>query len=432
MAQTRRFVVFPAALRRLSTRACLIGLIIVFGTAPAHCAVLSMQEFLSRRAKWETYANKSRPTNLILEGRYSSSAGASFRLQKCDVIFQPKRGVKLPVVRDKETRLEVSGHLKRVAARYVFVVERMRERTSHRDMLADARTRMEKSDPERWIELGQSNVAISEFYGDEKLLKATQTLFREAIARKREQLKPATESALRALATRAVKLGLPQETAEEFIHDALWIRWNQDRKNDKADLRKLLQQVATDFPSAKNPLQEFNRISSQAYLRQPAFLFARSNSKQRKTLQRYFYMHINEFIINKGLKPDYSNGFEIARQYEKEIPERSDLAESLRVKELAWREQSINRLSKNEMRQLARMHTDRGDANKARGVLETWFTFHDARLRKQGPAGLITLGDDYLNELHDKDKATAAFKEAWTYLQNHHWPWIANRWKANC
>jgi hypothetical protein len=389
------------------------GALILLVANTTDAAVMSTQEFVKSYARWPQLAKaKSR---IIVEGRYSSRAGSSIRLQKCEVLFHAASGTRLPTITDRKANIEFSGYLKRSSGRYLFIVERHSTRPSDKQRLTTKRIDLLTASPAKWYELGQQAAKTAKFFDDKELRREADSILLEGVRREKRRLQADDVAGMRTLAERIREFKLGDQHRLELLHDALWIEWRALKKTGLG-LDSLLKQTVKDFPGADKPLQALDIKERKSYLDSPGTTYRKAGSDDRPRLQRMFYTAIRLDQIERTAAPDGRNGYEIAKLIETQIPELKQLPDEYRHRELTRESARIARLSQAEMRRLKKRYLDIGDPQAAESTVLKWVQSLAARHRARGPSGLIKTADLYRDELGDRKKEAELLQEAWSQL----------------
>ncbi|MCH7685260.1 MAG: hypothetical protein IH899_01015, partial [Planctomycetes bacterium] len=108
-----------------------------------------------------------------------------------------------------------------------------------------------------------------------------------------------------------------------------------------------------------------------------------------------------------------SNGMEIAAEIEKLLPEQQTLAEQYRERELSFRFSRVESSGRSEVVKLSKLFRDRNQQKKAEQVLTKWLAAKTKEMRKDGPAGLMRIAEEYINLMQDRQTAAKLLKEAY-------------------
>ncbi|MDB4614105.1 hypothetical protein OAH18_00300 [bacterium] len=393
---------------------CVVLLLTLLVVDQLQASVLSTARFVELKPWWSDLAKNK--TRIIVEGRFSSRAASTMRLQNCDVSFQPASGKRLPTTTDRKKNIELSGYLKRSGGRYKFVVERHSVRKSDIERLNDSKLAITDSKADRWYKLGRETAGRAEFFDDDELRLESELILTEAVHREERALKPDDIKGLRALAERVKELNLDDRHRLQLLHNALWVQWRAEKKRDTT-LAPMLQQIAADLPGAKDINREFEKATYDLYLRRPSAIYRDASDTKREILHRYFWLSVRLTEIQRTAVPDGKNGYEIARLIETSVPELKDLSNKYRRQQLELESSRLARLSQAEMRQLSQRYQAIGEQQLAQGTVAKWLKLLEQKLRPNGASGLIRMANLYRDELKDKDKEIALLKEAWSLLK---------------
>jgi hypothetical protein len=116
--------------------------------------------------------------------------------------------------------------------------------------------------------------------------------------------------------------------------------------------------------------------------------------------------------LSRLVRPDRSNGSEVADKFDELIPERHEHAESLRDAELEFQSRNSATLTRNEISDLVRRCRERKQDSLAKEALKRWFVQREESLRKDGVTGLIQLAEERMALSQDQSGAGALLLEA--------------------
>src|SRR5260370_35765368 len=117
--------------------------------------------------------------------------------------------------------------------------------------------------------------------------------------------------------------------------------------------------------------------------------------------------------ITPRLEDDASNGFQIAEEIDRLIPEQHGRAEEFRDRALKSRAAEIEKLTRTQVLELAEKYRSRQEPKQADHVLESWLTKRLRGLDLDDTEGLLDVTDDYRRLLEQEAPADRLLIEAW-------------------
>ncbi len=374
-------------------------------------SVQSIESFLGLKSKWGQFADAK--TAFKLEGRYSSISPKFLRFRNCDLKFQSALGVQFTKPSHRDKTIEVTGHLIRLGGQLLFVVERYHERPSDLDTARGKKRLIDGEKPGDWYELAEWLSARSAFYQDEELAKVAKESYQNGIDAERRRLPPKDPQALEKLAAKVARYKLSDLLRMELIHEAYQLRWEAGRKGAEKQLRELAGQMARDLPGSQIPLEPPEPELQKKYWESPLAVYREADAHGRRKLHRVFYSEIIQTSIERKAAPDGSDGYKIAEEIDKQLPERHALAESYREKELALKFSKVATMTQPEMLELSAQFEARMQSEKSLSTKKKWLAARREQLSKDGLAGLTRAAELYLELLKDEKTAADLLKGAY-------------------
>ena len=371
-----------------------------------------VQQLIEAKDRWFELAKAKQRINL--DGRFSGRAGNLIRLQKCELAFLARDGVVVPRMKTG-TNMEVVGYLEQQDSQMVFVVLRLSESSPDVDLVKSKRNRLPENKHTEWYALSAWAARKAAFYDDAELLTLSRELIEQGFRIERTNIgRDATR--LRALADRAKELQLDEALRNELIHQSLRWEWQKLSANKPLTDKQrtaFLGKVAKELKGAKQPIRLDNKRLRSDYRFKPERTYADAKLSDRILLHRYFYREVLLPMVVATLRPDGSNGDEVASRLRKEIPEESELADDYESQELSFRVRNSNSLTRSEMLDLVDQLERTNQRKLATETKEKWVRASAARLAKRGPAGLVQAANEYDALLGDRKTAVELLKKAW-------------------
>lgn len=376
----------------------------------AHAAnpVWSVETFNRLKPKWDSFGQ----TRLRVEGRYSALSGGLLKFKNCDLQFRSKRGQKLPRPTGADKTVEVTGYLTRENGKRAFIVLSLKRLDSDLNTFKKRKTALRGKDPVEWYKLAEWAAGRSKFYDDEELAAKAVSALERAIDAERRTIPANDGDALYKLAVKAKDLGVSTDLELELMHVAYRVQWKQAKTPDAKTLWNLAEQITKDLSGSEKPLEPPQPKLSERYAFDPVDVYRQADLPTRKKLNRVFYGEVALAAILKNASADGSNGFAVAADIDKHLPERHELAETYRDNELKYKLADVGTLKKSQAVELAGQFRKRKQPKLAKQTFQDWLTAKKQRLRKDDGAGLMQLAEEYHNLLEDDERAGKLLLEA--------------------
>ncbi len=396
-----------SALRTLAFVSMLFGI-----EAVAFSAARSIESFVELKGVWSTFASTG--TVFTLEGRVSSTSKATLRFAKCDLIFHARKGEQLPRLLGRSRNVEVVGRLVRRGGRLRFVVSRLKQLPSDIDHLRSETTALRERTPEAYYELGRWAWQRAAFYEDQELANKAIETFVRGIRLERRELEHDDAQGLLDLAARLSEYHQPDTLRQEYVHEAFHILWSASQKDGEPTPAKLAERIQETLEGADTALTDPASELRREYLDDPLGVYEQAvDATTRHKLHRIFYSEVRLAMIEQSADPDGRDGYETAAKIGQWLPERSDLVESWRQKELTYRLANVEQAARRDVVELAELFRAREQPDRALDALTRWLANREQRLRRDGPGGLLQLADEYLALLQDQKRASELLMEAY-------------------
>ena len=211
---------------------------------------------------------------------------------------------------------------------------------------------------------------------------------------------------------KATKLGLADEVSQNLVHWGYRMRWLQLSSKDGAATARFGTELKKKLSGASDPLKKIPQSLAARYRKDPQRIYESSNAKTRKTLHRLLFIAVALRRIRWKLDSNDSNGFAVAAEIDKTIPEMKSLGEKLRERELSYRLKNVGTARRDQVVKLAARFRKRNALKKATLALSRWLKAREPRLRKEGVTGLLRLAEETQQLLNDKKRTVALLMEA--------------------
>ena len=365
---------------------------------------ISIAEFVEAKSRWDRLVSQP----MRLEGRISLFSNSELRFKKCDMRF-----VHSSLIRPggSTKNVEVGGRIVRKDGKLTFSVTELKLREQDMDLLARKRAVINNSRPDGAYELAAWARRRGDFYDDDELRDASKSLYEEGLTIGHQHLKPGDVAGLRDLAKKAAEFSLGDGLRLQFLHEANRLEWKSEQDADLPNYRRVLDLIRRELPGATSPLPRHRLAIRKEYKRAPE-TYRLASEQNRRLLARAFYLEVATAEIGRAATEDGSNGYEIARRVERELPELTDLADTYRTRELRYLDRRLDRLTRPQVLDLSERYKQRNDPQQAGSVVRRWLELREPRARENGPAELMELGDEYVTLLNDERAAAKLYKLA--------------------
>jgi hypothetical protein len=254
-------------------------------------------------------------------------------------------------------------------------------------------------------------------YDDDALRARAQQLAGDAIDL--EAAQPANAGPFRQieLAARARELQVPEPTPTALVHRGARERLPRIASPEDAEglvqlLEKILPQAASD-PSTQNA----DPALLATYDRDPAQAYRAADPATRARLDRRLMADARQKAIELRANAAPSQLLALADRADKELPDRPQLARSLRLRGLETTDVRELRLA--EVQDRARLFETLGEPGRARDLLRSWLDFQrTSRLTPGDAEGRLSLATQYETLASDPRSAESLLREAWAIDPN--------------
>lgn len=360
-----------------------------------------------------------------VEGRRAYGIDRVVHLQRVQGVFRLKASI--VDTSTKSSRLLMTGRV--IGAKVgrtgpIIDVEKMEVLPSEASEHLARRREIRTPTPELWRNLGLWTRDLGEFYHDPELLDLADEVFGRGIAIERKGLLDTDVDGLLKLAERARRDRLDESVVTSLKHEAWFRRWRVALKGGGAEADQFCADFAAAFPEAllaANSPDGTPAPTDQVFIRytvNPTGVYDAAPRHEQAGLVRRVYVDTVLHTLKSRLEATFSNGFEIAAEIDRRIPEHSAYAEELREKTLASRAAEVDKLTRKEVLDLAQDYRARGQQPQAQGVIEAWLTLRAKQLPADDTEGLLRIADDYRTLLERPKAADKLLIEAWAKHAN--------------
>lgn len=404
---------WSATIGVLFFRGVLFCAAMLWSVTAARAEPLSVKEFNDKLRQWKADGRLSSPVSVHVEGRVLAQIGKNhLRLKNCkDVLFVSSQ--ELPELMRKS--VEVSGKVSfdRRSGEYQFAIGSIREIPSDVEKFHDSRRRLRDQPAEKWYELGQWAESRGKFYNDHELQALSEEAYSQGFELERKSLARDNPEGLLKLAEKARIYRVSLKLRQELTHEAFHLLCERSRDQPAAALEELANNMSQVLTGCTKPLKFLPTDLIKKYQAKPLETYASADVETRVKIHRLMYSEIIMRTITPRLAADGSNGFEVAEQIDKLVPEQHALAESYRDKALSARASDVDKFTKSEMLELAEKYRTRKQQRQSDQLIETWLTLRIRALDPDDTEGLLDLTEEYRRLLKRNDVADRLLIDGW-------------------
>lgn len=395
----------------MNRRVVLLSFVIVLliGTS-AFGQTITVPEVLKLKPQWKKLADEGR--KLSFEGRFNGRTGDSFRVEKLDVEFRLPGSIRLPDRMRERQRLDITGKFALNGQRMTFVVSALTIMETDLERLAKRVEAVPKDQPDALLALADEYSEIAEFYQDDRLSSEIEDIRLSSVQLMR-QMASGDVSRL----TKVVDVAKAQKVNSSFLqaigYEILLTQWKA--RTDSSELVKSVQQLSG---WDKSEIEVPDRLR-QGFPKDGVRLYDEGNVRDREMLHRLLYRTVRGEQIQTKLKPDGSNGLELAGLVRVELPEEVAMAANFEQREVDYRLGRIAELSRREMQQLLELLNGLKRSHGQDAIIADWLTAQEKRFGTSELAGVLRVADEYLfvfeqwkNPAHQQ-KGIDLLKSAW-------------------
>ena len=392
-------------------RGVFVTLLLLIGAQAVQAEPLSVKEFNEKLQGWK--AEKRDPSNLTLEveGRVKIYSKDRLTMENCKVRFLSNS--EFPERTRKSLNVVVIGKVSRdpKTSEHTFRVASIRIVPGELEQFIEKRRHI-KGGADEWYALGRWAAERGEFYADDKLLSDAEFAYRRGLDIDRKVKSKDDPAGLLELADKAKQYRM-LTLAHELTHEAYYLLCEQSRNQSPAEIRALAERLAAALPGADDKSLFIPSELISDYKLRPIPTYTAADSMTRRKLHRWLYAELQLRLITADLKPDGSNGFEIAKQIDLVVPREGALADEYRARALKARAAEVEKLTRTQVLDLFEQYRLLNQQRKADDVLESWLALRKQGLEPDDTEGLLVLSDDYRRLLKRNDLADRLLIEGW-------------------
>ncbi|MDG1897473.1 MAG: hypothetical protein P8J37_21465 [Fuerstiella sp.] len=373
---------------------------------------MSVPEFLAEKDKWNEWSLRKK--TLSVSGRYEGRLSKQFRFSKLPMLITPQRITVLPKDVKAGQRVTVSGLLHRSGTRFGLEVTRIAVGSTDTERMIRKVDRNATDKPDVMYKIADEYAEIAAFYDDQELTFNVGKLREKAFMLQRDQSRNDSAGLVR-LAKQAESTGVPTALVAAIRFQSLVVAANSDKRN----IDEVLADIRLHLEGWDRVSAMLEQAAEERFLQNPVIEYETADRVSRQRMHRRLYrLHRLPQILNQ-LKPDASNGPEIAQRLETELPEESKAIEETRKRFLDARLAAVPRLNRNQLEELAVMLRDFGREKETNETISRWLRAQEKRLDNGELDGILAVADEQLfaferwkNPVH-RDAGVERLKKAW-------------------
>ena len=399
------------------------GLLIVFAlliasrTVPAFAAEqVSVRDISDKREKWDQWIREK--TVVTISGRYEGRAAKQFHLARLKALITPSRTTILPLDIEAGQRLTISGTFRKSGTRYLIDATRIAAGATDYERINAYAERLDKTKPQLTYELADKYEPIAKFYEDERLQARVDSLRTEAFALERTLAKGDSDALLK-LAEKGENTGVSVSLVKAIRFEAL-AALSQSKPLDRP---KLIAAIKRHLNGWDEPNVAFLPAVEAAFLKSPVASYEAADDATRTQMHRRFYRKYQLAEYLAALKPDGSNGAELADVVRTDLPEAMIQIKRLETVYVDYRLKSVSVLSRRQLEDLESLLKSVNRSAEFPSVLDKWLAAQEARLNSKELDGMLAMADEYQyaferwkNRKHG-DASVENLKRAWVITE---------------
>ncbi|MGQ0633174.1 MAG: hypothetical protein ACT4QC_01075 [Planctomycetaceae bacterium] len=400
--------------RRFRAGARLWPLLVVMACpAVARADAISVAEFNAKVEHWRAARKDPPAVQLDVEGRMQRLGPRSVRFKECLVPIELEADLPAPTRRNPNA--QATGVVVRdpVTGGYSFRVQEFRELPADVERFLETRRHIRGQPAVKWFELGDWARARGEFYKDDELIARSDEAYQEAIELERRETGKDNPQLLFDLAGKAARYRLSPALSDQLRFEGAWRLWKSQPDVRGAALDTLIETLAEHLAGATEPAPTLPADMRKQLEVDPLEAYRLADQVGRATFRRLLYALALERKLSLEVLPDASNGFAVAENIDRLLPERRALAEQLRDRALAARSRDVEKLLLPDVLDLTQKYRDLKQPALAEHLIETWLTLHRRKLEPDDTEGLLQLTESYRSLLKRDEFADRLLIAAW-------------------
>jgi hypothetical protein len=372
--------------------------------------VWSVERLVSVRDEWPKMVDLP----LVVEGRVTTQLKHHVRLAKCELIFLLNDS-QLTAWTDPP-QVELTGRLSMHPdfKKLVFVVQSVRPTPTDLDRLRQRESELPPFASEKWFELADWAAERAEFFDDEELLAAAQSLRQRGVLLAAERLPAGDVDGQLALVDKARQFRLPDVVVDARQHAAFW-NWSQRARKPAAaatDLTALVRRLEQTWPEAFHPLKAWPTELATRYRRTPQLVYEAANDDERRQLRRVFGIDVAAETVRRESQ---TAGLDLAATADRMLSAIPDAPQyAAEVREQYWKhaEQTVTQAARPTVEQVARHLKQYQQIDRAKRYQTSWLSHRGRQLSAIDAPGMIELANDYRTMVGDIAKTVELLSAA--------------------
>jgi hypothetical protein len=388
----------------------LAALMVLLPGSVAVGQTMSVPEVLKLKPQWRKLADEGRKLNF--EGRFNGRIGESFRVEKLEVDFRLSGNIRLPDRMRERQRMDMTGKFAVNGQRMAFLVSELTIRETDLERLAKRVEAVPKDQPDALLRLADDFAEIAEFYDDDALLSVIEDIRLRSVQLMR-QLASGNVPQLAKVVEVAKAQKVNSTLLQAIGYEILLMQWKAQTESSElvTSVRKL--------SGWEKPEMEIPDRLRQGFPKDAVKLYDEGNVRDREMLHRLLYRTVRGEQLQAMLKPDGSNGLELAGLVRDELPEEIAMAATFEQREVDYRLGRVSELSRREMQQLLELLNGLKRSDGQAAIIADWLAAQEKRFGILELAGVLRVADEYLfvfeqwkNPAHQQ-KGIDLLKSAW-------------------
>ncbi|MEZ6065750.1 MAG: hypothetical protein R3B90_08600 [Planctomycetaceae bacterium] len=204
---------------------------------------------------------------------------------------------------------------------------------------------------------------------------------------------------------------MDSQLRDELLHDATQAELALEMSQKTPTYSIVLNRIRERFPDSATPRDNIPEEVRTGYLGRPRQFYAEADEETRPLLERLLFVETAMLKARAELRPDGSNGDLVAKSLIALVPERQELAESLREQELAYHEGRVARMSRVEVVEFQKRLDALELPERGRRAVENWIEAQYVG-RQRSPELDIDRAEKTLDLLGDKEAVLALVTRA--------------------
>ncbi len=180
------------------------------------------------------------------------------------------------------------------------------------------------------------------------------------------------------------------------------------------ELDQLASRIETFLPRSSRPVGTVDLNPwLDRYQADPMATYLQAPQNVRNALDRRLLADVRQRSLELKAKTDGSLALKLAEDARTQLPDRPELAETLRNLGLETASRNVAALRRSEVLDLARAYEKSGQSDRGREVIRSWLQDQrENRLGARDAEGRVLLADQYRSLLNDRTTAVALLREA--------------------